>query len=255
LGNGPPKKLSERRPRHPEENMAIGEVYKLYKLWRESQRIKELSEKTVGIINRVDQLFRDYAEWQSNKSEKQLEEIRQRMRHLKGELTSLATPSPSIPRLRPDAIQDTFRRDVESAIVAEAARMELMRIYWAQDSGRLPNDGGPAWPPTRARFKSGRDAFHQQALKLSVAAYRLNGEIQDAQKIQDKLRDVQKDPYFTRDQMDELEADYNGSLKYEKDLRSNQRRFEAMAKAFEQAAINLDKLIEVGDAAYKARKE
>jgi hypothetical protein len=69
LGNGPPKKLSERRPRHPEENMAIGEVYKLYKLWRESQRIKELSEKTVGIINRVDQLFRDYAEWQSNKSE------------------------------------------------------------------------------------------------------------------------------------------------------------------------------------------
>jgi hypothetical protein len=233
--------------------MAIGEVYKVYKVWRESKRIRELSEKTAGMINRVDQLLRDYDEWKSDKSEKRLEEIKQRMRHLKGELTSLATPSPSIPRIRPDVIQDTMRRDLESAVVAEAARMELMRIYWAQETGRLPEDGGPPWPPTRARFKSGRDAFHQQALKLSVAAHKLNGEIRDAERLQSELRSIRDEPYITRDQLEDLEADYNESVSHERKLKADQRRFEALAKAFEQAAINLDKLIEVGDEVYKKK--
>ena len=73
-----------------------------------------------------------------------------------------------------------------------------MRIYWAQDGGKLPDDGGPPWPQTRARLMSGRNAYHQQAITLSGGAAKLNRDIREAQKLQDELKSIQKDPYFTR---------------------------------------------------------
>ena len=87
-----------------------------------------------------------------------------------------------------------------------------------------------------------------------MAAHKLNGEIRDAERLQSELRDIQNAPYFTRDQLDDLEADYNESVANERKLKADQRRFEALAKAFEQAAINLDKLIEAGDEVYKQKK-
>ena len=72
------------------------------------------------------------------------------MRHLKGELALAATPSPAIPQISTRAVDKYLRENLENALVAEAARMELSRMYWEQDGGRLPDDGGPAWPPTRA---------------------------------------------------------------------------------------------------------
>ena len=144
--------------------MSAANFFKLYKTWKESKRINEVTQKSVGLSNRVDQLIKDYAAWHSNKSEKKLEEIKTRMRHLKGELALAAAPSPAIPSISTRAVDKYLRENLENALVAEAAKMELTRMYWEQDRGRLPDDGGPAWPPTRARFVSGRDAFHQQAL-------------------------------------------------------------------------------------------
>ena len=50
--------------------MSAANFYKLYKGWKETKRINEVTQKTFGMTNRVDQLIKDYAAWHSNKSEK-----------------------------------------------------------------------------------------------------------------------------------------------------------------------------------------
>jgi len=235
-------------------------LYKAYKVWKDYKKsMKKIkgsaSYKILEISDRVDKIADEYATWKMHRSSAALKSMRERLGAIRQELRELSMTVPEMPKIGKDVGYDAAYNVLNAKNTAEMAHSELVRIAVEQLNGTLPEEDSDNWPQTRKRLLEHRDAMRRAAVGFRSQILSANREIREADQHQAELEDIRKDPFMTPDQLNELERDYQESLDWEADIRTRQGRLEAMAKAADQAADNVERHVELGDEVYNAKRK
>jgi hypothetical protein len=229
-------------------------------MWKQTKKaIKTVkgsaSYKILEISQRVDRLTEEYALWKMHRSKDVLKVLRGKLKDIKDELVKLSLTTPDVPKIGKNMGTDAAYNILNAKNTAEMAQAELVRIVVEQLEGNLPEDDVDNWPATRKRLLANAEVFRRTAVGFRSQIVSANRDLREADALQDELKDIRNDPYMTPDQLDELERDYKESLSNEAEIKTLQGRLDAMAKAADQAAANLERHVELGDLARQTQKK
>lgn len=241
--------------------MGAGTIIDVWLKWKkykgyydQLQRLNSRSEKFSKYSSQVRELIKDYAKAKEIRDRKAFEDaekkILERLTVIRTELTRIANPSPPLTATKPGKAVEKATDYLVDEVLAEWAGMELMQIAMHQDAGNLPPDPTP-WPKIRRRIVDMRDAMNRLALSMSVAANQVQKDIDYLNQVMDQLRSARNGPGITKEDIDLMAEDYEDMLRQERELKQQKQWFEQMSRRAQKAAENLDRTIEVRDAAAK----
>ena len=242
--------------------IVIDDIIKLWKLAKGAYDLNKLGNspiaRALNLSNRVDRLIQEYRTKVSAAREK---DMKKELADIKLELERMLTVVLSVPNV--DSANKAIIKGSEMLATiqaAEFARLELMRIYWEQESKRLPQDD----PNPKEMWRAKRNAYYRilplyKTLEnqMTLAAVRAQRDIEQSRKNQhaawDAVMEVRRqNEKDAAEQLRMLEQDNNGFRNDEQSAIVSLERFLAVRKWANEQDQRIRELIEVGDRMFLA---
>jgi hypothetical protein len=231
-------------------------LFDLYKIWKEvkpiytAYKFKDTSlVKALQHSGEVDKLIERYGKARSAADKeavkKDLDTVIAGLQKL---MAGPATPKAAKPKDIPQKAVEVLA-DLQAA---EFARQEMHRIWWAMDEGKLPVDSATSWQQRRRGLVTVQRGFYDLAIQLGGLIRTYQGDINAVQDAQTQARRVYVEVKKINDasaaeQVKMLEADYDDFVEQEQELKSTQRRFQAVEAWASKQHARLAETIKAGD--------